>query len=426
LKYVLPTYERFLIIYSFRLYIAFLGKVWSVENNKSTITCPENKHRCVIINVYNNIDKYCYALKDYWSSEVLEFKNSTFERFPAPECIPRYFYYLESLQASDCGMSELGDTFMKNSTNNEMWYLKTVDFSRNRLSKVEPLDRLPYLQYLNLSSNRIEELHNESFAGLEHLRILDLGSNNISKIDPETFSTVINLKEVILADNKLTKLPNNMFLLQSVLVAIDLAHNHLTTFDFSTVGNTEDLKSINLACNNIQSLQNLTILGPYKTIDVTDNQWNCLYAQILGEIAIRRNYKLIGNIFNCSINLLDSTTNKKFEEQKKNITNFGERLNTSLERFDIEIMKLNQTLDEQAEKINMIEINFIQKNSEMLEIITNTKAELKSYFEEYNKGKANIDPWIIIVILMATTIMTAIAGAFAGSFVKKYRSQYKF
>jgi preprotein translocase subunit Sec61beta len=172
-------------------------------------------------------------------------------------------------------------------------------------------------------------------------------------------------------------------------------------------------------------IANVTIWEPKKTINITDNKWNCLYARILEEIAIRCKYELIGNISNCSVNWLDSTTNKKLEDQKKKITNFGKRLNTSLKRFDSEIKKLNQTLDDQAGKINMIEMNFIRKNSKILEIV-HTKTELKNYFEENMKGKANIDPWIIIVILMVTTIMTAIAGAFAVSFVRKYRGQYEF
>jgi Leucine rich repeat len=174
LKYVLE-----IKIHSFRLYIALLGKVWSAENNQSDTTdiaCSEDKHDCIFTNVNTNIDEYCgKLLLNFRSVTVLEFKNSVFERFPAPVCIARYFIYLESLQASDCGMSELGDTFMKNSTNNEMWYLKKVDFSRNRLSKVEPLDRLAVLLHLNLSSNRIEELQNGSFAGLNNLQVLDLG-----------------------------------------------------------------------------------------------------------------------------------------------------------------------------------------------------------------------------------------------------------
>jgi Leucine rich repeat len=178
----------FPIIYYFRLYIALLGKVWSAKNNQSGFACSEDKHYCIFTNVYTNIDKFCDQLiVNFWSIKVLEFTNSAFERFPAPVCLPEYFVNVKTLQASDCGMSKLGDTFMKNLTKNQMWDLIEVDFSQNRLSEVEPLDRLPNLHYLNLSSNRIEELRNGSFAGFKNLQFLDLGSNNISKIDSKLF-----------------------------------------------------------------------------------------------------------------------------------------------------------------------------------------------------------------------------------------------
>jgi Leucine-rich repeat (LRR) protein len=408
-----------------------LGKVWSAENDQFTITCSGKNLYCTFRNVFSNnsnIDEYSDDSMDFRLARWLKFKNSNFKRFPAPLCIPRNFVHLKNLLASDCGMSELGDTFVMDSTKSNIWNLTYIDFSRNRLSKIESLDRCPYLQYLDLSSNRIEELRNGSFAGLEQLQILNLGTNNISKIGPETFSTVINLKTVILADNKLIELPKNMFSTQSGLFGIDLAHNYLATFDFSTVQNTNDLKWIKLLHNNIQSLKNVTIWKQNKTItiDVTDNKWNCLYAQLLREIATRRKYKLIGNIFNCSINWLDSRNNKKLEEQNKYIANFGERLNTSLDKFDSEITKLNRAFEEQAAKINMIKMSIVKKNSEMLDIVINAKAEQKKVVEDYIKGKTNINPWIIIVILTATTILTAIAGAFAVLFVKNYRSQYRF
>jgi Leucine-rich repeat (LRR) protein len=144
--------------YSLRLYIAFLGKVWSAKNNH--FTCSKDEHDCTFKNVSTNIDENCDKSMGFWSVKNLKFSNSSFESFPAPVCLPKYFVNLESLQASDCGMSKLGDMFMKNSTKYQLKDLTKVDFSRNRLSKIEPLDGLPELQYLNLSSNQIDSLEN--------------------------------------------------------------------------------------------------------------------------------------------------------------------------------------------------------------------------------------------------------------------------
>jgi Leucine-rich repeat (LRR) protein len=311
--------DYFSIFYSFRLYIALLGKVWSAENFQ--LTCSEDNRYCTFNNVFTNLDKNCDESMSFGSVRHLNFKNSSFESFPAPVCLPKYFFNLRSLQASDCGMSELGETFMKNSTKNQLRDLTKVDFSQNRLSKIEPLDGLPDLRHLNLSSNRIGSLENGSFNGLEQLRVLDLGSNNISKVDPETFSKMNHLERVALAHNKLTELPENLFSSQTWLVEIDLAHNHLTTFNLGTVSFTTGFVRINLAHNNMQSLRNLlstSFIHQNKTINVTDNKWNCMYAQILEEIASNRKFELIGNIFNCSMSWL-GTTNDKLKIQHDNI-----------------------------------------------------------------------------------------------------------
>jgi Leucine rich repeat len=394
-----------------------LGFVWTAEEHQ--LTC-NNRHDCTFNNFRSKVPEN-YDSVNLWSAKTLIFTNSSFDKFP--KHIANHFSILEKLQVSDCNMIGLDGIFQAQKCN-KLGKLTTIDFSRNQLSKVEPLDRSPYLKHLNLSTNRIEELQIGSFAGLKYLKVLDLGANNISKIESVTFSKLENLEKVILAENKLTELPENVFSSQTNLIEIDLSHNRLKTFDLGTVGSIWHVIQIKLAQNNIQSLKNLSTLIRTQnkiSIDFTDNKWNCLYAQKLEKLVAEYNCEFIGNIVNCSLNWLDSTI-EKFEKWQNN----KEKLDERLKLIDKKVEEIEQKLIDQGDITDELISNISQKNGDMTGIFDNTIAELKLFFEKYNKGKVNINLWMISVILMATTILTAIVGAFAVSFVKKYRVQYKF
>jgi Leucine-rich repeat (LRR) protein len=329
------------VFYFFRLCFTLLGIVWS--DGKLELKC--NEQNCVFHNVHIlNFTGYLTESneRDLKSAKTLTFQNSRFKHFPKP--IAKHFIALEELRATDCNMAELGGNFklyFSNGKNNHLLKLDKVDFSRNELLKVEEFARLPNLKHLNLSSNLIGELQNENFSGLSQLKVLDLGSNHISQIAPETFSTLYNLETVILANNKLTQLPERVFSTQSHLIEIDLAHNNLIKFDFGAIGSTWKLERINLAQNSMTSLQNL-ITRPKEqttiiTINITDNKWNCFYAQQLELEANMFNYKLIGN--DCPTNWLDAT-NEKLQTQLDEQSNIVTELKIEIDHLKLEMAKL--------------------------------------------------------------------------------------
>jgi hypothetical protein len=55
-------------------------------------------------------------------------------------------------------------------------------------------------------------------------------------------------------------------------------------------------------------------------------------------------------------------------------------------------------------------------------MINKTEAARKEILR--SEEKTNLNPWIVVALLVATTVLTLFAGVFALSFVQNYRSQY--
>lgn len=103
---------------------------------------------------------------------------------------------------------------------------------------------LQSLQFLNLKDNLLERLSNRVFAGLNKLDTLDLSRNRIKDLSSEAFSGLIHLKTLVLRDNKLRKVPSPSFNHIPNLVKLDLSQNsfhHISDFAFSPLKNLEEM-----------------------------------------------------------------------------------------------------------------------------------------------------------------------------------------
>lgn len=84
---------------------------------------------------------------------------------------------------------------------------RALNLSHLQLNSLEGLRMIPgidSMEEIDLSSNELTVITNDSFYGLTQLRSLNLANNNIKKIEPRAFNTLGGLEKLNLADNKLT------------------------------------------------------------------------------------------------------------------------------------------------------------------------------------------------------------------------------
>ncbi|XP_033224857.1 insulin-like growth factor-binding protein complex acid labile subunit [Belonocnema kinseyi] len=153
--------------------------------------------------------------------------------------------------------------------------LRTLDLSRNRISRIESDDFKynPHLQFLFMAGNTLSELVPGSLpplikhlhVGRNHLKSLNrtlrdlnqlewllINSNEITYLDGELPSSGHNLKMLYAADNKLTHLPPEFRFLHR-LELLFLQHNRIRSLD-GTLSKARRLKFLELSHNDLQEL----------------------------------------------------------------------------------------------------------------------------------------------------------------------------
>lgn len=111
--------------------------------------------------------------------------------------------------------------------------LQHLDMSTNKISQLhsETFNGLATLERLDLHGNRLKVLHTKVFAPLTNLKRLCLDSNQISRVLPETFAQTINLEHLSLKDNQLRRLNVNAFGPLRSLEEFHFTHNHIDEID---------------------------------------------------------------------------------------------------------------------------------------------------------------------------------------------------
>jgi hypothetical protein len=130
---------------------------------------------------------------------------------------------------------------------NGLFNLTELDFSRNRLYKIEPgafldtsltrlildfnslydagisLDGLPQMQHLSIRNNYLSQLPD---AELTNLRSLTAAGNRITSLS-DKLQNFLNLEELDLSSNRLTSIGNNTFRNLTKVKVIKLAENRI-------------------------------------------------------------------------------------------------------------------------------------------------------------------------------------------------------
>ncbi|KIH69553.1 leucine Rich repeat-containing domain protein [Ancylostoma duodenale] len=131
------------------------------------------------------------------------------------------------------------------------------------------------LKVLDLAFNKLSEITEETFAGLESLQHLNLESNNIKKITPGAFAG-IPLLLLWLPNNCLSSITPTTFQGALFLRQLSLANNNIKNIEPLSFNHLANLHTVDLASNKIQSLQQGAIQGSdHLTVRLQENPMVC-------------------------------------------------------------------------------------------------------------------------------------------------------
>lgn len=154
--------------------------------------------------------------------------------------------------------------------------LTIINFERNRISEIEnyAFDGLDNLQILDLSFNKLKILRRRTFKGLKNLEILNLNFNQINTIEDETFK-LPTLKTLSLGHNsELRSLADNLFVDVPSVQFLSLYGTQLQNIPQS-VYNLQNLRQLSLNSNNISEID-IVALSKLPRLASVNLSWNNL------------------------------------------------------------------------------------------------------------------------------------------------------
>uniref|UniRef100_A0A493TFS9 Adhesion G protein-coupled receptor A3 n=2 Tax=Anas TaxID=8835 RepID=A0A493TFS9_ANAPP len=155
--------------------------------------------------------------------------------------------------------------------------------SNLQLARVLPPEALPNRTVtLILSNNKITELKNGSFSGLNLLERLDLKNNLISTIDPGAFLGLSSLKRLDLTNNRIGCLNADIFRGLVNLIRLNLSGNLFSTLTQGTFDHLGSLKSLEFQTDYLLCDCNILWMHQWlKERNITVRETKCAYPKSL-------------------------------------------------------------------------------------------------------------------------------------------------
>lgn len=146
--------------------------------------------------------------------------------------------------------------------------LVKIDFSGNKLTKLENINCLSNLDTLILRQNQIKTIHNDTFLRMTHLRVLDLAENEIKHIEPKAISdSSIGMYLVDFSKNLLTQIDITNMVIKQPFCEINYEKNQITeltnilSIEFNTDTTFGDGGFVNFEDNSFTTFPDFTKLG---------------------------------------------------------------------------------------------------------------------------------------------------------------------
>lgn len=192
---------------------------------------------------------------------------------------PGLFSDLLQLLVLDLSYNELTSDWINTSTFSGLKRLVFLDFSHNRVSKMEIallrdlhslqilkmqdnfIEHIPEnvfsslvnLHTLILSNNRLTNIESYAFMGLQVLSVLSIDSNRISKIHPHALRNCTSLQDLHINGNRLDEVP---IVLKEIpqLKTLDLGENLIVSIENASFMTMQQMYGLRLTENNIGNI----------------------------------------------------------------------------------------------------------------------------------------------------------------------------
>lgn len=192
---------------------------------------------------------------------------------------PGLFSDLTQLLVLDLSFNELTSDWINTSTFSGLKRLVYLDFSHNRVSKMEialfrdlhnlqilkmqdnfiehipenVFSSLSNLHTLTLSNNRLTNIESYAFMGLQVLSVLSIDSNRISKIHPHSLRNCSSLQDLHINGNRLDEVPLALKEIPQ-LKTLDLGENLIVSIENASFMTMEQMYGLRLTENNIGNI----------------------------------------------------------------------------------------------------------------------------------------------------------------------------
>src|SRR6218665_1248818 len=168
--------------------------------------------------------------------------------------------------------------------------LKKLSLRNNRISSINS-STLEWFEMsgesLFLSGNVLTDIASDTFLSLSYLKQLDISNNSISKL---VLPPVMPSLQVLRLDaNQLNQFPDGLrnFGSSDVLTLLNVSNNRLTTLPSLTVygrGVNAQVQTVDLHGNQLTTVDGLTLVGYFKTVNLQDNTLTDISAGVLNRI----------------------------------------------------------------------------------------------------------------------------------------------
>ncbi|XP_047985147.1 podocan-like protein 1 [Leguminivora glycinivorella] len=221
-----------------------------------------------------------------YDAHVLLLSNNNFESFPTQL---EKFSYAEKIDLSGNRLSRTLPTFLVN-----MPHLQTLNLSNNNYEIW--ISEMPNsnIKYLDLSKNKITQIHDDSFKQMTSLHYLDLSENRIDDLQPTLLAQATNLLTLSLSRNSFTNVPAFQ---STSLRSLHLSNCLIGNLNVDSLTKMTTLLEIDLSLNQIESVPDNFQSHTLQKLDLSYNEISSLTGRTFSALPNLAVLDLRGNEF---------------------------------------------------------------------------------------------------------------------------------